>query len=137
MDISQESYGLEKEVVEETTDDSKLQGYSLRARDSISNAAKSEVEYNEDGETEDATDFEAWDSSAEDDTKSMICFYTQTIVILIIVVACVINMSLGNGDQTAWTGLLSTSLGIILPQPGVNWSKIKERNKQQKLRMHK
>ena len=80
----------------------------------------------------DTIDFEAWEGNPGDDRKSKVCFYTQTLVIVIIVTACIINMSLGNGDQTAWTGLLSTSLGILLPQPGVNWSKAQTRNKKKK-----
>lgn len=80
----------------------------------------------------DTIDYEVWEGIPEDDMKSKICFYTQTLVILIIVTACIINMSLSNGDQTAWTGLLSTSLGILLPQPGVNWPKAQARNNKKK-----
>ena len=129
MDIIQEAYGSEKELGED--EEIKLPDYSLMPDECITNEDKSEIHTHEvECKTEDATDFEPWDSKPEDGTRSMIAFYTQTLVILIIVISCIINMSLGNGDQTAWTGLLSTSLGILLPQPGVNWSKHK--NKKQK-----
>jgi hypothetical protein len=57
---------------------------------------------------------------AEDLRKNHMLFYCQAFVIIVIVIACIVNLSLCNGDQTAWTGLLSTSLGILLPQPVFN-----------------
>jgi hypothetical protein len=56
----------------------------------------------------------------EDLRKNHLLFYCQAFVIIAIVIACIVNLSLCNGDQTAWTGLLSTSLGILLPQPVLN-----------------
>ena len=51
--------------------------------------------------------------------KEVLC-YTQIAVLILIVVVCVINLSIGTGDQTAWTGMLATALGILLPQPGID-----------------
>jgi hypothetical protein len=64
----------------------------------------------------DTTDFNISDIS-EDDKKGDILFYVQAIVLVIVVVACIINLSLENGDQTAWASMLSGCLGLLLPQP--------------------
>ena len=50
--------------------------------------------------------------------KNEILCYVQISILCLIVLACTINLTLQNGDQTAWTGLLATALGILLPQPG-------------------
>ena len=44
-------------------------------------------------------------------------FFTQVILIYIIVTACIVNLSLGRGDSNLWTCLLSSCLGYLLPNP--------------------
>ena len=51
--------------------------------------------------------------------REVLC-YSQIAVLFLIVAVCVINLSLRNGDQTAWTAMLATALGIFLPQPGID-----------------
>ena len=41
----------------------------------------------------------------------------QIALLTVVVIVSVIHLSLQNGDQTLWTGTLSTAIGIILPQP--------------------
>ena len=69
-------------------------------------------------ESEDKVDFSEYDEHYREYKKGELLFYVQAVMLAIIVVACIVNLSLENGDQTAWTSLLSTSLGILLPQPG-------------------
>ena len=49
--------------------------------------------------------------------KEEIVFFTQVIFIYIVCVACLINLSIGNGNSNLWTSLLSGSLGYLLPAP--------------------
>lgn len=44
-------------------------------------------------------------------------FYCQVAILSIVIVACIINLSLGNGNLTLWTSLLSSSLGVLVPAP--------------------
>ena len=69
---------------------------------------------------QDAVDLTYEEADLREYRKSEILCYSQISVLCLIVVVCIINLSLENGDQTAWTGLLATSLGILLPQPGFN-----------------
>lgn len=88
-----------------------------------------EEEEEQEGEkhvNEDTVDLTENEVDIREFRKSEMLFYVQTAVIAAIVIACIINLSLSNGDQTAWTGLLSTSLGILLPQPGFSLKKEKK-----------
>lgn len=44
-------------------------------------------------------------------------FWSQVIIIYIVVVTCIINLSIDNGNSNLWTALLSSSLGYLLPNP--------------------
>ena len=46
-------------------------------------------------------------------------FFTQIILIYIVVVACIVNLSVGNGNSNLWTALLSSCLGYLLPNPSM------------------
>lgn len=48
--------------------------------------------------------------------KAEIVFFSQIIILYIIIITCIINLSLGNGSEM-WLILLSTSIGAILPNP--------------------
>ena len=49
--------------------------------------------------------------------KEEIVFFIQVILIYIVCVACLINLSIGNGNSNLWTSLLSGSLRYLLPAP--------------------
>lgn len=49
--------------------------------------------------------------------KPEVCFFSQIIVLYIVIIACIINLSLGNGNAQLWTALLGSSLGYLLPNP--------------------
>lgn len=51
--------------------------------------------------------------------KSEIVYFSQVIVIYVIIVTCILNLSLKNGDSNLWTALLSSCLGYILPSPKI------------------
>ena len=81
-----------------------------------------------DGDNEDEVDFSQADERRGEYTKGLALFYVQTFIISVIVISCIVNLSLQNGDVTVFSSLLSTSLGILLPQPGFNIKRIKKLN---------
>ena len=48
--------------------------------------------------------------------KTEVLFFSQMVVIYTVILAAIINMSIGNSSQV-WLVLLSTCLGAILPSP--------------------
>ena len=58
--------------------------------------------------------------------KQEAVFFSQVILIYLVVITCILNLSLTSSNSTLWTALLSSSLGIILPSPS-----IKSRNRNQ------
>ena len=49
--------------------------------------------------------------------RSEIVFFSQVIIIYIVIITCIINLTTYNGRQEVWIALLSSSLGYLLPQP--------------------
>lgn len=49
--------------------------------------------------------------------KTQVVYFSQIIIIYIIIITCILNLSLKNGDSNLWTALLSSSLGYLLPSP--------------------
>ena len=52
--------------------------------------------------------------------RSEMVFVCQMSVIIMVVIASIYNLSVGDNDSTSaqlWTALLSSSLGVILPNP--------------------
>ncbi len=49
--------------------------------------------------------------------KSEIVFGTQIFMLYIVIIVCLVNLTIGNGDSNLWTALLSSSLGYMLPNP--------------------
>ena len=48
--------------------------------------------------------------------KAEIVFFSQIIMLYIVIITCIVNLSMGN-ESEMWLILLSTSLGAILPNP--------------------
>lgn len=55
--------------------------------------------------------------------KNEIIYLTQVVLIYIVVCSCIINISLGYGNQALWSSLLSGCLGYILPSPSLKHNK--------------
>lgn len=49
--------------------------------------------------------------------KNEVIFICQVVILYIVIITCIINLSLRNGDSNLWTALLSSSMGIMLPAP--------------------
>lgn len=58
------------------------------------------------------------DSNKSVNRKSRVTYFTQVILIYIIVLSCIINLSLLHGNEALWSSLLSGALGYMLPAPG-------------------
>ena len=55
--------------------------------------------------------------------KSQVVYFSQIILIYIIILTCITNLSLKNGDSNLWTALLSSCIGYILPSPKIKDNK--------------
>ena len=50
--------------------------------------------------------------------KSEIVFATQTLMLYIVIIVCLVNLTISTDDNSnLWTALLSSSLGLMLPSP--------------------
>ena len=48
-----------------------------------------------------------------------VVFFVQVLVVLVVLVTCVVNLSLQQGDQALWKYLLCSIVGYILPSPSL------------------
>ena len=48
-----------------------------------------------------------------------VVFFVQVLVVLVVLVTCVVNLSLLQGDQALWKYLLCSIVGYILPSPSL------------------
>lgn len=55
--------------------------------------------------------------------RAEIVFFAQIIIIYIVIITCIVNLSLHNGDSNLWTALMSCCLGYILPAPTLKTNK--------------
>lgn len=51
--------------------------------------------------------------------KQEVVFFSQTIILYIVIITSLINLSLQNGDQNLWISFLSASIGYLLPNPSI------------------
>ena len=54
--------------------------------------------------------------------KQEIVFFSQIIILYILMITCVINLSLNSSSQI-WTSILSTCIGILVPNPSIKAGK--------------
>jgi len=61
-----------------------------------------------------------WPIGTRQIPKAEIVFFAQAIILFTIIVACIFNLSRHDRkDDNVWIGLLSTCLGIMLPNPKI------------------
>ena len=63
--------------------------------------------------------------------KAEIVYFTQITGIFIIIIACLVNLSLGTDKDSLWSSLLSANIGFLLPSPSL--PKKKDVKQQQQL----
>jgi hypothetical protein len=87
-------------------------GYSLNGDEGEQNEPEMFAE--KESRASDASD---WKLCGENNSRSEIVFLCQVFILYIVIITCILNLSLRNGDSNLWTALLSSSLGILLPGP--------------------
>ena len=55
-----------------------------------------------------------------------VIFFTQVVILYIVVLVSLANLSLSIGNQTLWSSLLSGCLGYLLPSPSIKKKKKNE-----------
>jgi len=60
-----------------------------------------------------------WKCCKEDIPTLQIIFFTQVILIYIVVLTCIVNLAYGNQPRELWISLLASGLGYILPAPSL------------------
>ena len=68
-------------------------------------------------------DTESWQCFGYRVPKSETVYFTQVVLLYIVILTCIVNLSIQNGDSNLWTALLSSSLGYILPNPTLKKNK--------------
>ena len=65
----------------------------------------------------DASD--GWHILGTECPKGEIVFLCQVVVLYTVIAVSIYNLTVGHGDSTLWTALLSSSLGYLLPNPSM------------------
>lgn len=61
--------------------------------------------------------------------KEEVIYFAQVILIYVVVLACIVNISIGDDvNHTLWSSLLSGCLGYMLPNPTIVRSSSKKRD---------
>jgi hypothetical protein len=56
--------------------------------------------------------------------KNEVVFFSQTVVLYIVIITCLINLSIKNGDKELWCSFLSAAIGYLLPNPSMKRDKV-------------
>lgn len=67
-----------------------------------------------------SSNFRQWRLFGKRIPKNEAIFICQVVILYIVIITCILNLSLGNGDSNLWTALLSSSMGIMLPAPSLS-----------------
>ena len=51
--------------------------------------------------------------------RQEVVYFTQVIIVYVVIITCLVNLSVGIGESNLWIALLGSSLGYILPQPSM------------------
>lgn len=60
-----------------------------------------------------------WNIMGHKFPRREVVYFSQTFIIYIVILACLINISIGNGESNLWVALLGSCLGYILPHPSM------------------
>ena len=62
-------------------------------------------------------DSRIWSLCGNNVMRTQIVFISQVIIIYIIIISCLVNLSIGNRNESLFICLLSSSIGYLLPNP--------------------
>lgn len=71
----------------------------------------------------DTTSVQSSQSAINKQVKNRLTFFAQIIVVYAIIITSLIQISLRSPDKELWLILLSSSVGYILPSPGLKFRK--------------
>lgn len=60
-----------------------------------------------------------WESACGKLPKREIIYFCQVVAIYIIIIACIVNLSLGTDKDSLWASMLSGCIGYLLPSPKI------------------
>ena len=66
------------------------------------------------------------DSNRAGKRLQLVSYGSQIIIIFTVVVACLVNLSLGDQKSALWSSLLSLALGCMLPNPKLRRDNVKQ-----------
>ena len=70
---------------------------------------------------------ELWNTTCGKFPKAEVVYFCQVVIIIIVVIACIVNLSIGtNNKDSLWASLLSASVGYLLPSPRIRKDKKKK-----------
>jgi hypothetical protein len=74
----------------------------------------------DEGASTSSTEGPRWSFGGAKVPRAEIVFFTQALIIFIVIVSCIYNLSKGDGeDGTLWSTLLASCLGYMLPAPKI------------------
>jgi len=56
--------------------------------------------------------------------KNEVVFFSQIVILYIVIITCIINLSISHPLSELWVGLLSSSIGFLLPNPTIKERRI-------------
>lgn len=56
--------------------------------------------------------------------KMEVVFFSQIVVLYLVIITCLINLSIGASSSELWVSLLSACIGYLLPNPSIKSTKI-------------
>lgn len=65
------------------------------------------------------SDREEWNLFGYAIPKQEVVFFSQIIVLYIVIIVSLINLTIENGENNIWLSLLSASIGYVLPNPSL------------------
>ncbi len=66
-----------------------------------------------------------WGIFGENFPREEVVFICIFCILSIVIIISLVNLSVGNGNESIWTFLIGTSLGSLVPNPKIRKKKIK------------
>jgi hypothetical protein len=67
---------------------------------------------------------DSWNVFGYSIPKMEVVFFSQIVVLYIVIITCLTNLSLGCQPTELWVSLISSSIGYLLPNPTIKQAKI-------------
>lgn len=71
-----------------------------------------------------SSDKEVWNVFGYSLPKPEVVYFSQIIILYIVITVCLVNLCIQNGKSELWCSLLSAAIGYMLPNPSIKRQKI-------------